>query len=199
MKTDFYDGLARLNVAAFYMDYEDLQVFVVSDVTLFVDNAAEADIYGVEAEFYYAPTDHLDFSLTYAYLNAELGNNDIDGIDEGNALTRSPENSTSASAQYKIPLESIGILLLRVDYTWQDKMYFLLQNPRQSRQEDYGLLNLRIALQGSKGWELAIWGKNVTDEEYWIHAIDPSYGGDLGAAGIVGDPRTYGITGIYRW
>ena len=49
VKTDFSDGLARLNVAAFYMDYEDLQVFVVSDVTLCVDYASEADIFGIEA------------------------------------------------------------------------------------------------------------------------------------------------------
>jgi iron complex outermembrane receptor protein len=199
VKTDFDDGLARLNVAAFYMDYEDLQVFVVSDVTLFVDNAAEADIYGIEAEFYYAPTDQLDFALTYAYLDAELGNNDIDGVEEGNTLTRSPKNSASASAQYTIPLKDIGDLLLRADYTWQDKVYFLLQNPRQSRQEDYGLLNLRVALQGSNGWKVALWGKNITDKDYWVHAIDPSYGADLGASGIMGDPRTYGITGTYRW
>jgi iron complex outermembrane receptor protein len=199
LKTDFDDSLARLNVAAFYMDYEDLQVFVVSDVTLFVDNAAEADIYGIEAEFFYAPTDELDIALTYAYLDSELGENEIDQVEVGNTLTRSPKNSASASVQYTIPFQDIGDLLLRADYTWQDKMYFLLQNPRQSRQEDYGLLNLRAALQGSKGWEVALWGKNVTDKEYWVHAIDPSYGADLGASGIMGDPRTYGITGTYRW
>ena len=199
LKTDFGDGLARFNAAAFYLDYEDLQVFVVSDVTLFVDNAAEADIYGVEAEFYYAPTDALDIALTYAYLDAEIGDNEIDQVEKGNTLTRSPKNSASASVQYTFPVTDIGDLLLRADYTWQDKIYFLLQNPRRSRQEDYGLLNLRVALQGSKGWEVALWGKNVTDKEYWIHAIDPSYGADLGASGIMGDPRTYGITGTYRW
>ena len=201
-KTDFLERRARLNMAAFYMDYDDLQVFIVSEestASVIVENAAESDIYGVEAEFYYSPFDELDFSLTYAYLDAELGDNDIPEADEGNSLTRSPEHAASIAVQYSYPLEGVGDLLLRADYAWQDDIYFILDNPEKSKQDDYGLLNLRVALQGSSGWELALWGKNVTDEEYWIHAIDPSYGLDLGASGIMGDPRTYGVTGTYRW
>jgi iron complex outermembrane receptor protein len=201
LKTDFFDSQVRLNVAAYYMDYEDLQVFVTSAETtagLFVENG-DADISGFEAEFYYSPAEPLNVTATYAYLKAELGNNNIVNADEGNTLTRSPENSASFSVQYTIPLREIGDVLLRADYVYQDKIYFLLNNPELSSQDDYSLLNLRLALQARDNWELALWAKNVTDEEYWVHAIDPSYGSDLAASGIQGNPRTYGVTAAYRW
>ena len=202
IKTDFFGDQMRLNVAAFYMDYEDLQVFVSSFETtagLFVDNAGEADIYGVEVEYFYSPSDRLDLSATYAWLDTEVGENDIPTVEEGNTLTRSPEHSASAAAQYRLPLGQLGDLLLRADYAWQDKIYFQLEDPEVSAQDSYGLLHLRMALQASAGWELALWMKNVTDEEYWVHAFDSSFGSDLGASGIQGDPQMWGVTGRYSW
>lgn len=201
VKLDFLDGAARLNTAVYYMDYEDLQVFVTSAetaVALFVENG-DADITGVETEFYFSPIDRLDIVATYAYLDTELGDNNIVTADEGNTLTRAPEHAASVSAQYRIALADIGEILLRADYTYQDKFYFLLENPERSSQDDYTLLNLRLALQARDGWEIALWSKNVTDEEYWVHAIDPSVGLDLAASGIQGNPRTWGATAMYRW
>jgi iron complex outermembrane receptor protein len=202
IKSDFFDDQMRLNVAAFYMDYEDLQVFVSSfesTVGLLVDNAGEADIYGVEAEFFYSPSDRLDLTATYAWLDAEIGNNELDTVEEGNTLTRSPEHTASAAAQYRWPLGDLGDLLLRADYAWQDKIYFEPENYELSAQDAYGLLHLRVALQAQAGWELAVWLKNATDEEYWVHGFDSSFGSDLGASVIQGDPQMWGVTGRYSW
>ena len=202
VKMDFFNSQMRLNVAAFYMDYEDLQVFVSSAETtagLFVDNAGEADIQGIELEYYYSPTDRLDLTATYAYLDTELGENDLPTADEGNVLTRSPENSASLAAQYYWPLGDLGQLLLRADYTWQDEIYFQLENLEASREDAYGLWNARIALQADSGWELALWGRNLADEEYKVHTFDTSFGLDLGSSSIYGRPRMWGVTGAYRW
>ena len=202
VKSDFFDDRVRLNVAAFYMDYEDLQVFVSSfesTVGLLVDNAGEADIYGVEAEFFYAPNDRLNLTATYAWLDAEIGNNEIGTVAEGNSLTRSPEHSASAAVQYRLPLANLGDLLLRADYAWQDKIYFDPENYELSAQDSYGLLHLRVALQAHSGWELALWMKNATDEDYWVHAFDSSFGSDLASSAIQGAPQTWGVTGRYSW
>jgi len=201
-KTEFLQRRARLNVAAFYMDYQDLQVFVTSYETtagLFVDNAGEAEITGFEAEFFLAPSERFDLSATYAWLDAELGDNELETVEEGNVLTRSPEQSASLAAQYRIPLGDLGELLLRADYAWQDKIYFQLENPEESAQDAYGLWNLRAALQAEAGWEVALWVKNAADEEYWVTAFDPGFGSDLAASSVQGNPRMWGVTGIYRW
>lgn len=201
-KTEFLQRRARLNLAAFYMDYQDLQVFVTSYETtagLFVDNAGEAEITGFEAEFLLTPIDRFDLTASYAWLDAELGDNELETVEKGNVLTRSPEHSASVAAQYRFPVGRLGDLLLRADYAWQDKLYFQLENPEQSAQEAYGLWNLRAALLGAAGWEVALWVKNAADEEYWVTAFDPGFGSDLAASSVQGNPRMWGVTGIYRW
>ncbi|WP_421794066.1 TonB-dependent receptor [Hydrocarboniphaga effusa] len=73
-----------------------------------------------------------------------------------------------------------------------------------TRVKAYGLLNLRLALAdirvGSGGSaELALWMRNVTDEDAATNYIDfgPSFG-SLTVANFV-EPRTFGITGTVRW
>ena len=57
---------------------------------------------------------------------------------------------------------------------------------------DYGLLNARLTLSdipvGPGNWRLSLFGKNLTDTEYYI----AHFNGGLPAA-IFGDPRTYGL------
>jgi outer membrane receptor protein involved in Fe transport len=101
--------------------------------------------------------------------------------------------------QYRWPLGGLGDLLLRADYAWQDKFYFESANFELPAQDDYGLLHLRAALLADSGWELALWVKNATDEEYRVHAFDSSFGSDLGASTIQGAPQMWGVTGRYSW
>ena len=35
--------------------------------------------------------------------------------------------------------------------------------------------------------------------EYWVHAFDSSFGFDLGASAIQGEPRMWGVSGRYSW
>jgi hypothetical protein len=41
--------------------------------------------------------------------------------------------------------------------------------------------------------------KNATDEDYWVHAFDSSFGSDLASSAIQGAPQTWGATGRYSW
>ena len=50
-KNLFNDGRVKLNLSAFYYDYEDLQVFQLINDAAYVQNAAEAEIKGIETEF----------------------------------------------------------------------------------------------------------------------------------------------------
>ncbi|MEQ8514066.1 MAG: TonB-dependent receptor, partial [Chromatocurvus sp.] len=57
--------------------------------------------------------------------------------------------------------------------------------------EEQELMDARVAWVSSDlQWEVALWGKNLTDEEYVSH----SYVIGPGVIGVWGAPRTFGVT-----
>ena len=71
-KANLLDRRIRLNADIFLMDYKNLQVTQTNAACLcnLTDNAASADIKGVEAEFEFAATDNLRLSLSGSYVDA---------------------------------------------------------------------------------------------------------------------------------
>ncbi|MES1158713.1 MAG: TonB-dependent receptor, partial [Terricaulis silvestris] len=57
----------------------------------------------------------------------------------------------------------------------------------------YSLLNARVGFKGANGWDLYLWGHNVTDTEYYELLAVQSGGSGL-VVGTLGDPRTVGVT-----
>jgi len=58
--------------------------------------------------------------------------------------------------------------------------------------DSYWLFNARIALaRDEDGMELAVWGKNLADEQYVSQATDDGIG--VGYR-VFGAPRTFGVT-----
>ncbi len=81
MKSQWWDNRVQVNVAAFFTDYEDLQVTrfyrpVDNPANVFgefiTENAAEATIQGVEVELLYVPTENLEIGGNFAYLDTEF-------------------------------------------------------------------------------------------------------------------------------
>ena len=81
LKADWFPGdtSLRTNLAFYYSDYQDIQRLISRTVTLVsgtsqsvttIENAADATIYGAEFEFTFLPTDSLEISGFYNYLNA---------------------------------------------------------------------------------------------------------------------------------
>lgn len=70
-KLGFYDGRARLNVAAFTSEFDDVQVSTFDGVAGFVvGNAAESEVKGVEVDGQFAVTESLTVAAALAYLDA---------------------------------------------------------------------------------------------------------------------------------
>ena len=199
LKADFFENLMRLNVAAYYMDYVDLQVFLPAPggIGFVVENAGEATIQGLELELFVSPLDGLDYSATYSYIDSDI--DEFEGRPElvGNNLSRTPENAASLSAQYIAPLGDQLSLLMRADYSYQDKIFLDIGNSSISAADSYELVNVRLALQSEGVWEVALWGRNITDEEYRVHGLDSTFGENLSAATIIGDPSMWGVTASY--
>ncbi len=63
--------------------------------------------------------------------------------------------------------------------------------------EGYSLLNGRAGFRASNGLSILVWGRNIANTDYYeqLLAAPGSYGQ---YAGVIGDPRTYGITLRYN-
>ena len=72
MKNTMMDGKLSANLTAFYYDYKGLQVSKIVDRTSVNENI-NAKIKGVEAEFFYAPSENWLFNASAAYLDTEIG------------------------------------------------------------------------------------------------------------------------------
>lgn len=199
-KANLLDRRIRLNADVFFMDYKDLQVTQTNAACLcnITDNAAAADIKGIEAEFLFAVTDHLRLSLSGSYVDAtykdflESAINPTTGSrldSSGNRLQRTPETQLSAGIDWALPAGSLGnALKLSLNYAWQGDMFWATDNI--AKEKSYGLLDARIALAPDEAkWAVAIWGKNVTDELYRTNIIS-FFGEEVSQYGA---PRTYGI------
>lgn len=64
--------------------------------------------------------------------------------------------------------------------------------------EDYSLLNGRFGFRASNGISIYVWGRNLANTDYYEQLLAaPGSAGQY--AGILGDPRTYGVTMRYSF
>ena len=81
----------------------------------------------------------------------------------------------------------------QVDVTYQDDVFFDAINNPALLQDGYALWGGRLGFISASGdWEAALWGKNLTGEDYFSFGLDLA--GDFGFYQMIaGAPRTYGI------
>lgn len=198
LKSEFLDNRLRVNGAIFSMDYEDLQVEFTNDVCLcnIVSNASDAKIQGMELELSFAATDGLLLWLNGSFLDTEYENYVISTGDfSGNQLQRTPDTQISTGLEYTASLADFGnALKFRLSYTWQDEMPWA--HTSVSWEDAYGLLDGRIGFAPeNRNWSVALWGRNLADEEARANVIE-FLGGDIA---LYMQPRSYGVEFAYRW
>ncbi|MGI9289306.1 MAG: TonB-dependent receptor, partial [Pseudomonadales bacterium] len=203
-KGDLLDNSLRLNLTAFYTDYEDLQIVRFGPVpgsefgTFQTTNIGEAEILGAEVEFTWHVTENFRFSGNYAYLDTEVDDliinttgGEVDA--SGSDLRQAPENSVSISLAYSVPTDA-GNFDARLDYSNIDEQItdYINQDTVVERAE---LWDGRIAWNSpNEKWEVALWGKNLLDSDYFSH----SYVIGPGVIGVWGAPRTFGVSATWN-
>ncbi|MDH3643425.1 MAG: TonB-dependent receptor [Gammaproteobacteria bacterium] len=216
-KTEWFDNRMRLNVAGFYTDYTDLQILqllVPDDAvpgtagTLITQNAADAEIKGVEVEFIIAPVDNLTIQGSYTFLDTEFSNffipsgfrpPDLGGatpVDRtGNELRNAPENAFNVLVRYDVPMASGAHLSVQADYRHKDKVF---QDPdvlEFAAVPAYDVVDLRASYLFANGnLETTLWMRNAFDEDYFLHNWPLQGSGQATPA----PPRTYGLTLTWR-
>lgn len=215
IKSDLLDNRVRLNAAAFYYDYQDLQVDQNLPPNIGVTrtlNAGESEVSGLELDLTAMLSDNLTLTVNYGYLDSQFkefqdtadcqGNNLFGGATTDVSACRevpaSPRHTYSVAAEYYFPAVSIGELSARVQYHWQDDSAFAVRGGDASR-NSFGLIDASLQLSdvalGSGRLLARAWGRNLAGEEYAIHAI----GFGVFQLTMFNEPRSYGIDVSYEF
>jgi iron complex outermembrane recepter protein len=215
-KTSWLDNRLTVNLAVFYMDYDDLQVregcTACGDGGLpinFLSNAADADSQGFELEIMAVPTSNLRLTAGVGYNDAEFGTFEnvedkrtLELVDaSGNDVPLSAEWSLNASAEYEMEIAG-GTLFSRLGFTYIDERYGDqgVDNHPDDLLPDQSLLNGRLTYRPGQGnWGIAVWGKNLTDDDSYVYLGYSSAFGINARSAQYQEPRTYGVEVDYTF
>lgn len=204
LKSEFFDHRLRINLAAFFTRYRDLQVAQLVNLEGFADNA-NANYPGFELEVQARPVEGLSLDGSLGYVRPKYTLFTQAGVDyhEIGKFPYVPKLTTHVGAEYAFPPFSLGRLSVRVDYSASSKRHFAafnlpFLNPNADAIIDPGQrwLSARITLAdialGSGSATLSGWAENLTNHDNVTAGID--FGPALGFAGRnYGLPRRFGI------
>ncbi|MGH8137356.1 MAG: TonB-dependent receptor [Steroidobacteraceae bacterium] len=214
LKTDFLDKRVRLNMAAYAIRWSDIQI-QSTDTTgafVFTTNAGTASVDGFELESQMLLTTGLEFDLAATYENARLtadqpnprglatnpGQCPVPGVNcvsniavDGDHLPEVPKVMLNGALTYTVPLSAAATGSLRADLTYRSNTDSQANTLSQYNVPlgAYVLVGLRASIDWND-WNVALFGKNITNKRAQIDAIrsdqDP-------LALITVRPRTIGL------
>lgn len=166
----FAEGRVNVDFAAFWIECRDQQLTVFPEgqtTGRMMSNAGKSRSRGVELSATWEVTDNLMFSANYGYTQAKFeefndGKNDY----SGNYLPYAPQNTSSASVSYRIPLNCAVLDDITLNASWQGAGKIYWNEANTFKQDFYSLLNASVELR--KGdYKLSLWGKNLTNADYY--------------------------------
>ncbi len=228
-KTTLMDNRLQINTAIYYTEWEDMQLPALnSDLfgTHVTNVDGGADIWGLEIDGTLVVNDNVSVSGGYAYTNPEFQSGTFDGsvitscgmgmgmdmiclagIDSqgrpsidvsGKTLGRTAEHQANLGLLLEGQLGDQGL-----SWYWQSNINYQSENyARSINTLEYGertLVNMRAAIYTDE-FELALWGKNIFDEEYIAaQALQPGLDGNRRIDAYQGNGRRYGVTATWRF
>jgi len=193
-KATLMDGALRFNGSAFMVDVTGLQstIFDAAIVNLFFsDNAADAEITGVEGDFVYVTGNGLTLSGAFSILDSEIVKNLVPATGDivvGDSLAFAPEYQANLAARKEWGLSSGNTGHWQAQMTISDSSYSDIMQPNRAVQDAYSLFNLRAGVSNDE-WMAELYLDNVTDKRA---DISNTFIFDRERVGIV-KPRTLGI------
>lgn len=205
-KGTLLDGSLQINGATYQYDYEDRQSMILDDqFAVILANIPESELRGAELDFWWRPLEGLDLKGGIAYMDTMVTKGptslELNGlvpagnVGKGSALSQAPEWSYNLVASYSWDLSSGLTARAQMDYSWKDEQLASVSDP----QSGYGrvkALGVRFAVASAdETWELALWGRNLTDENDATFAQSTFIGE---AFQYLQKPATYGIEFTYN-
>lgn len=210
-----------LNVAAFRNEYKDLQQSVAqtasTGITFFsVSNVGGLISKGLEVDLVWSINYNWRVNFSSAWLDASYEDYNAAGCTirqqfntpagqtctqdlSGESPPFAPDFSGNVGIQYVRALTGGLEISASVNATFTDEYDVISDNDPVLRQEAYEKIDARLGLSGGDGaWEIAVLGKNLTDE--WTSPFGQDAATSAGTYWQLMDrPRTIALQAGYNW
>jgi iron complex outermembrane recepter protein len=224
LKTDLLDRRVRLNVAAFFNDFKDAQLTLLScpqfggpGPCALPQNAGNAEVKGFEVELFATPTEGLQFDASLSYVDwkwkcvnpaAVGGASGACSSDPAviNLLSETPRGlikwKWSAGIQYKAELGDNGSVTPRFDISYQDGLAGGDLRPAANSPSalfgqvpSFTIANARLSWKNAdEDLDVSLEVTNLFDKYYFISKFDLTGAGAGAITGQPGRPREWGIS-----
>tara|TARA_B100001027_G_scaffold49040_1_gene32415 strand:+ start:1129 stop:3447 length:2319 start_codon:yes stop_codon:yes gene_type:complete len=200
IKSDFYDGKARANIAVFSYDYENLQ-FQATDPIPYqggVANIPSSEMSGVEIEFTALATDSISFDMNLGFIDSEVSS-DYEVLDNvlafqyffgeeslrydlrenvnGNELAKTPDFTADISMTYETELSSGNSLTSVFQFIKRGEfMQRVNNNPSVDIVPSYRVFNISVGIDFKNDLSLDFILMNVDDEDGVNSAMTDVFG-----------------------
>ena len=173
-KLDFADGQVRLNGSAFFVDITNLQttIFDPSITNLFFsDNAANAEIYGIEADFQFAPyaVPGLTLAGAFSILDTEVTEvlTPTDDVVAGSDLAFAPSFQGNVRVRYEFDLTSDLEAYVQPQLSYSASKFTDIIEINKLELDSYTLVDFATGVS-KDSWSFEIFGENLFDERAQI-------------------------------
>lgn len=168
-KTDLADGQLRLNGSAFFVDISRLQttIFDPSITNLFFsDNAADAEIMGVEADFTFAPyaVPGLTVAGAFSVLDTEITDvlTPTNDVVVGEELAFAPSFQGNIRARYEWDLSNTLEAFIQPQVSHSASKFTDIIEINKLELESYTVFDLSAGVK-SGPWKFNVYGENLFD------------------------------------
>lgn len=214
LKSQFFDRRVTLNLAGFWTEVSDYQTAITEQlqntvtVRQYIANIPSVRSRGIEGDLSWSPSRLIGLTASFNYTDAtyrEYRNApqaperlNLGGIQDlsGQPLAGIPKFTYTLGADVAQPIGDWGERAVELyghaDFSHRSSFNTSASNSRYGEIAGYGVLNARLGLRFDDArWDLSVWARNLTDEEYF-QTLSPTNTGLVSA--ILGDPRTWGVT-----
>jgi iron complex outermembrane receptor protein len=209
VKNSLFDNRLTLNVALFDTEVKDYQVNVVDTgpgaLRGYLSNIPKVRSRGVEFDSAFVLGENFSGYASGAWTEGEYVKfangpcpleliKDSTGFCDlsGRPLPGLSRWSISGGGEYRLPIGD-EMAYVGVDASYRSGFYSDASDSKYLKINSYSLINLRAGYVFDSGWEAFVWVKNLFDQNYFQY-LQPQTGNSGEVVGLLGDPRTVGVT-----
>ena len=168
-KLDMLDNTLRFNGSIFFLDISDLQttIFDTSIVNLFFsDNAADAEVTGIEGDITWAPTGNLTMGAAFSFLDTEITDTltPSSDVQEGLELAYAPEFQGNVWMRYEWTMGNGWMAHVMPSISHSAKSYSDIITINRMDVPSWTMANVTAGVSSDK-WMVEAFVTNLTDEQ----------------------------------